>query len=257
MQNIPNAAYTRTNGFGNEGADKTIPRFYIEDIPDELASQREGRPIYRSEERVELLIPGNMLNIKVDIVADYHRQRWPEAYAKFRQGQEIAIEGTPLEQWPILKRAQVLELKALNLLTVEHVRDMSDTVCQRFMGGMRLRTLAKAYLDDAEAGALLAEKTAEAERRAAENAEQKAQIEELKSLVNRLHDEVQTLRNAPSPIATTIPGMGDPLQQMQQQQPVLQQPARSALDSIPEVRKRPGRKPMPRDAQGNIIREPV
>lgn len=249
---VPNGTYTRTNGFGNEAADKIVPRFYVEDIPDELASQRQGRPIFASQERVELLVPGNMLNIKVDIVTDEHRNRWPDAYAKFKKGQEIAVDGTPLEQWPLLKRAQVLELKAMNLFTVEHVASMPDTTCQSFMGGMRIRALAKAYLDDAAAGALLAEKTAEAERRNAENAELRSQIDELRTLLNRQHDELQGLKNAPHPVASVIPGMMDPMEQMKQgvHQPV----GTSALDTLPDVPRR-GRKPLPRDAEGNIIRE--
>lgn len=249
---VPNGAYTRTNGFGNEAADKIIPRFYIEDIPDELASQREGRPIYSSQERVELLIPGNMLNIKVDIVTNEHRNRWPDAYAKFKQGQEIAINGTPLEQWPLMKKAQVLEFKHFNLFTVEHVRDMSDLTCQSIRGGTKWKDLAKGYLDDAAAGAMLAEKTAEAEKRNSENAELRAQIEELRTLVNRQHDELQGLKNAPNPIANVIPSMLDPAEQMKQAS--VQPAGTSSLDDVPEIRRR-GRKPLPRDEHGNIIRQ--
>src|SRR6185437_7494034 len=137
---------------------------------------------------------------------------WPEQYARFKAGQEISADGTPLEQWPILGRSQVLELKAMNLMTVEHVRDMPDTTCQRFMGGMRLRALAKAYLDDAAAGAALAKATADNDKKDARISELEHKVNELSSLINSMHGQMQAERNAPSPIASTIPGMNDPIE---------------------------------------------
>ena len=72
-------------GFAQEN-DRIVPRFFIESIEDQLASQREGRPIFYDQERVELMIPGiSQYNIKVDIVDESHRNRWPD------QSQEIQV----------------------------------------------------------------------------------------------------------------------------------------------------------------------
>lgn len=247
---VPNGAFTRTTGFAPEN-DRIMPRFFIESVEDPLASQREGRPIFRDEERVELTIPGvSQYNIKVDIVNDSHRQRWPEQYKAFKAGMEISADGTPLEQWPILKRSQVLELKAMNFTTVEQVATMDDQTTQRFMGGMRLRTLAKSYIDDAEAGALLSKITADNDRKDQQIAELSRKVEELGSLLNSVHSTLQDTRNAQPALATYIPGMNDPAEQMKAPQPAA---GPSSLDSLPAPRR--GRKPMPRDAEGNIIRE--
>ena len=241
---VANATYTRTNSFGPEH-DGIVPRFFIESIPDELATAREGRPIFRDQERVELLTPGNSLNVPVQIVSNEHRTRWPKQYEAFRQGQEMSADGTPLEQWPILKRSQVLELKAMNLMTVEHVRDMNDHATQAFMGGLRLRQLAKSYLDDAEAGAALSKATADNERHLSAISELTRKLEEQGELLNRVHTELQTLRNAPSPIATHVPGMFDPIEQAKQSP----EPAGgSSLDSLPAVRRGPGRPPGSKNA---------
>src|ERR1700674_1234177 len=121
---LAHGTYTRTDGM--PGGDRNYPRFFLHDEQDQLATEQQGRPIFKSEERVEIIMPGNPLTRPVQRVTDEHRQKWPEQYKAFKQGQEMSVEGTPLEQWPILKRAQVLELKALGHLTVEHVATMDD-----------------------------------------------------------------------------------------------------------------------------------
>jgi hypothetical protein len=249
---VANGAFTRTTGFAPEN-DRIVPRFFIESIPDELASQREGRAIFHDQERVELMIPGvSQYNIKVDIVSDEHRRRWPDQYKAFRAGQEISAEGTPLEQWPILKRSQVLELKAMNFVTVEQVSQMDDQTMQRFMGGRRLRELARAYIDDAEAGALLSQVTAENAKKDGQIAELTRKVEELSTLLGSIHGEMQNMKNAPHPSATAVPYTFDPAEQMKQN-PTQESAAASSLDDLPPPRK--GRRPLPRDAAGNIIRD--
>lgn len=229
---VANGAYTRSNGFMPE-KDGIMPRFFIESVEDPLASQREGRPVFFDQERVELIIPGNMLNSPVEIVSNAHKDRWPEAYKRFKDGQEMSASGTPLEMWPILKPAQVRELKAINLYTVEHVAGMNDHVCQKMMGGQRLRELARAFLDDAAAMALVTKSTAEAEELRRRVTEQDAKIEELTRLLNSVHGQLVTLQNAPSAVAAHVPGQHDPMEAMRQH--LATQPAggQSSLDSLP------------------------
>src|SRR6185312_12614761 len=248
---VQNGAFTRTYSFG-PGDDKIMPRFFIESVKDELASQREGRPIFKDQERVELIMAGNPYNSPVQIVTDEQRQRWPRQYEAFRAGQDMAVNGTPLEQWPILSRSQVLELKGMNFLTVEQVAEMNDQATQRMMGGMRLRTLAKAYLDEAEAGALLAKTTADNDRKDAQIAELTEKVTQLSELLNRVHGEMLTLKNAPSPIATFVPASADPFAQ-NLPQPQVGSSSLDSLNNLPIRRK--GRPPLPRDAEGNVIRE--
>lgn len=239
---VQNGTYTRGNGFTPE-KDGIIPRFHIESVTDEMATQREGRLICFDQERVELMIPGNMLNSAVEIVNDGHRNRWPEAYKRFKDGHEMAINGTPLEMWPVLRGpSQIRELKAMNLFTVEHIRDMSDHVVQRMMGGGRLRQLAKAFLDDAEAGAALSEATAKNEAAASRISELENKVSELTVLLNQVHGELVANRNAPNPIESYIPGQHDPMERMRQG--VQQQPAggQSSLENLPSPRNRKERR---------------
>ncbi len=236
MSELRQGAYTRTEG---REAARTYPRFFIDTVLDQMATEREGREIYKEEERVEIIMPGlSQLTKPVFKVTREYTDRWPDEYKAFKAGSEIALNGTPIEQWPILRRAQVLEMRAMGFRTVEDIAGMPDTAMQRIgMGGMRLRQLAQAYLDDEQAGAALARSTAENLRQERIVAEQNEKITNLSALCERLSSQLIALQNQPSPIATHIPGMHDPIEALRQSHP--QEPAaQSSLADLPEPRRR-------------------
>lgn len=214
---LKNGSYTRTNGAPETNV---YPEFFTDEVEDALASEREGRPIFRSVERVRIHLPGNPLTKPVHNVTNEHRERWPEQYAAFKRGEELAVDGTPLEAWALLKKAMVLELKALGFMTVEQVAGMSDQAMQRIpMYGRKIRELAEAFLDDAKRNALAAQLAADNERKDAEISRLSAQVEELGKQMQEMHTQLQSLRNAPSPIATHVPGLADPVEQARAAQP--------------------------------------
>ena len=208
---LGNGTYTRTEG-AREGS--VHPRFFMEAVISPVASDAAGRPVYVEEERVEILIPSvAAYSVPVERVNQSHIERWPEEYKAFKAGQEPAINGLPLEEWPVLRKGQVLELKALHFRTVEDIADMSDIAVQKVgMGGLQLREAARAFLDDAERVALTEQQARRIDVLTAENAALKNQVEELGALTRQTHAELMTMKNAQHPIATAIPGMADPLQ---------------------------------------------
>lgn len=240
---VPNGAFTRTNSFGNDVA-RVIPMFFIESVPDEVASASAGRPIFRDEERVEIIFPGNPHTRPVKIVTDEERMRWPDQYKAFKAGQEVAIDGTPIEEWPRLKKSQVYELKALGFMTIESIAAMSDLACQRIgLGGRQLKELATAFLDDAERNKLNEKQAAEIDARTAEIAALKNQLASLSAMLTPMHAELQALKNAPHPIASVIPGMVDPIEQAKAGfVPSQAAPATSSLADL-GARKRPAQAP--------------
>lgn len=214
------------------------PQFILDQVQDNVASEREGRPIFREVERVEIVIPGGAsLTKHVANVTDEHRQRWPKEYEAFKQGHEVSPDGTPLEEWPILKRSQVLELKALGFKTVEHVRDMSDQSIQRIgMGGRTLKERALIFLDDAERIAATTRLSAENDRKDAEIAALRAQVTQMGQLMEQKFAELQLMKDAPSALATNIPGMQDPMEKARQATP--QEVSTSSLDGLTAPRRR-------------------
>ena len=227
-----NGSFTRTNGAA-PGQAAVYPRFFMEAVQDIVASEQQGRPIFRDEERVEIIMAGNPYSKPVHRVTHEHKERWSKEYEAFRKGEEIALEGTPLEQWPVLKRSMVLELKALGFQTVDQIADMSDHAVQRIpMYGRRLKELAGAFMDDAKASALVTAATAANDRKDAEIAALRLQVENMASQMNTMFAQVQDKLNAPHPIASAIPGMSDPAEFARQAQGA-QAPAQSSFADLP------------------------
>lgn len=240
--------YSRTTGVDlvEIGAGTTIPRFFVDTVPDELATAAAGRPIGKEVERVQILLPANRYLAPVHNVTDEHRQRWPREYEAFKKGIEIAADGTPLEQWNILTKSQVYELKGIHLRTVEDVARMPDSAMQQLPFGQRLREAAAAYLDDAASSALSTRLNAENDRMQSDMVGLKRENEELKAQMNQMWAELQGMRNAPNPLLSRVPSADDPFEQMKQGQPAPSNSG-SSFDNfaMPKRRGRPPRQPDP------------
>lgn len=227
-------SYTRTHGVPQSGRDSTIPRFFYDAVENPIASAAAGHSVYDQRELVQFIMPGNP-NAPVERVAPEHVERWPKQYEAFKKGVEITTDGTPLEMWPILNRAQVLNMKALGLHSIEQCAAMSDLAVQKVgMGGHKIRELAKAYLDEADQMATTTAALDRAERAEAMNADLVREAAESRALIEGLHRRLMTLENAPSSLETYRPGDHDPMQRAAPNAPQPPQAA-SALDALGEL----------------------
>lgn len=225
-------SYTRDFGDSSSRA-SVIPEFFMDAVLDQVATAAQGREIWRDEERVKVIMPGNQLTVPVFKVTDEHRQRWPKEYAAFKEGVEFTEEGTPLEQWPVLSKGQVKELRYLGFKTVENVAAVSDANLQRMgLGARALREMAKSYLDDAAKHALETKLTRENQVLRDQVAAMQNQIEQLNSAMTTLHSQFMAKADAPNPLATMIPGVGAAA-------PQHEAPAESSLDRL--AKRKPGR----------------
>jgi hypothetical protein len=143
----------------------------------ELNSARtkaEGRKIFEEFVYIRILIPANRLNIIERRVTEDDKTRFARQYTAFLQGAEQLSSGTPLDQIPGLTAAQVLELRALKVDTVEQLAGMADSTAQLLgTGGPDLKRRASLFLARVTGGERLLE----------ENERLKA---ELAALVNKL-----------------------------------------------------------------------
>jgi len=215
------------------------PEFYMDAVLDQAASMKAARPIYHDVERVKIIIPGIVTNIHVKNVDDVDRRRWPEEYRAFREGREQPLDGTPLEEWPILTKAMVEELKHWKIRTVEELAQLSDVAIQQIgIGGRALRDRAKAFLDDAERERLTSRLTHENGLLQTRVAVLEKQVNELGAILERIDAERRALAERPYLGATLVPGP-DPRGAGQGwlQQEV--EPPPSALDALAE---RPSRR---------------
>ncbi len=209
---VANGTYTRTNSFGKQ--DETcFPRFFIEAVENPIASQQAGRPIWNDVEMVEVNFPGNNLTKWVGRVTDEHRERWPEHYRRFKAQEEQRPDGMPIEEWPMVTRAQVRELKALEMHTVEQIAAMSEIAIQRIgMGARDLKQKAQAYLAELDGVSTIRQTIEENERLKTQVAAQQNQINELGAILENMQRRLQMIENAPSGIGAVIPATLDPAQ---------------------------------------------
>jgi hypothetical protein len=239
--------YSRTYG---PPAQELRPDFFMDSVKDEVASRDAGREIWRDIERVRIIIPGAVASIVVKNVDNSHRERWPGEYEAFKAGREAPVSGTALEAWPILSRAQIAELRHLQIRTVEELANLSDAQVQNIgMGGMRLRELAAAYLDEAAHEALISKVTAENDVLRSRVAALETQVGELgQQMLGMLHQQQRQQAEA-HPFQTYVPGDHDPFAERRPFQGALVEPAQpgSALDTManlpPVVRRHPRPEP--------------
>ena len=96
-------------------------------------------------------------------------ERWKligPAYDAWKAGTAIPDDGTPLGAWSHITPAMADHLKRMHILTVEHVRDMSDEEAARlpFPDSRKLPKLADEFLSGKDKSDMLAENEALRER---------------------------------------------------------------------------------------------
>ena len=161
-------------------------RFYQDKNQLGFASEQAGHPVFEDVDYIEINIPGDMTNVIVRPATDKDKTVHANLYSLYKQGLEPAIDGTPVESWPRLTRAQSANYKALNFQTVEQIAGMSDTACGKVgMGAMADRTAANAYIALAKDSALAQKQALVIERQDSEMAELKRQVAELAALVDK------------------------------------------------------------------------
>jgi hypothetical protein len=162
-----------------------VVTFYEGSIQNNYKTEQEGRPIFDSVDMVKIFTPGNSLNIIDTIARDWHRDRFPVQWARYKNNKnDESISGTPLSSWPILSKAQVENLRAIKFFTVENIASATDAMLSNIgmIGGMNvyeLRKRAIAYLDQSNVSAKANEHAREIEKRDAEIAEMKALLNKL------------------------------------------------------------------------------
>ena len=159
---------------------RPLLRFEQEAIPLAGPSEAEGRPIHKMIDVVYIVNPGSRDETK-RIAADKAKTdeyvAW--AYARWKKTQEQPVDGTPLETVPFLNKAQVLELRGINILTLETLADPPEPAIARMMGLRDLAKKAKAFLAAAKDSSVVTKMASELEQRDREIDRLKAQMSEM------------------------------------------------------------------------------
>ena len=132
------------------GDELLFVRFYIHPRQNANKTLEAGRPIFDDTEYVEIMQPGNKENIIQRPAQPNYKERFSRQYSAFKNNEEQQVSGTPIEQWNVLSKAQVEELRYFNVRTVEQLAEISDGSSQQFAGIQSLKIQAQAYLEASE-----------------------------------------------------------------------------------------------------------
>lgn len=142
------------------GNDQGVYAEFFEDaILDQVKTNAQGRQVYKKVDMIRIMFPGDKTKEivrEVRTVAEGPQpsdiERFPRQWAAYKSQTQQIQDGVPIEQWPPINKAQALELKAMNIHTVEQLASVSDGNLN-WIGARQMRDNAKAWLDEAESGA--------------------------------------------------------------------------------------------------------
>lgn len=140
-------------------------RFERRAVEDKAASLVAGRSVSKDmdfalitppyskdlhEAKVDTWLENVKLNVKSGKVPKAHFESWQRAYQAFRDGEEAPLDGTPIREWSAISPAQIKNLIALHILTIEDLADVNDQGLSRIgMGAQELKKKAVNWLSAA------------------------------------------------------------------------------------------------------------
>lgn len=175
--------------------------FFMDVTEDAAASAEQGRPIFKDTEFVRIVAPGDKTNVVCRPARPDDKARFAKQYAAFKRGDIEQVVGTPLKQWPAITRALAEEFKHLGVLTVEHLADLRDDVKIRVPGAHDLSRRARAWLEAVNGTDSKLTKVYE------ENAELRARLEKLESMLNKAAPADDDDEDEPVPAPQAAPAV--------------------------------------------------
>jgi hypothetical protein len=128
---------------------------------------------------------------------DQFLESYRRAYEKWKKGEEVPVNGTPIKTWPVLSPAQITNLIAMNIHTVEDLAALNEEGKARFgMGIIELQRKAINWLEAANSlGGVAARITA----LEVEHAALKEQNDRQRAMIEKLQAENKALKREPAP----------------------------------------------------------
>lgn len=163
----------------SEADKQLLVRFFMKNTQDKTESAKQGRPIFKERECIEIRFPGNRSDAVARPATDADKMRFHRHYEAFLKRTEAPSEGTPLLEWGGISRTQAEELAFYHVKTVEHLANLAENHCRQFMGIQELKRKAKEFIAAAEAGVSIAELKEELKRRDEQIATMQKQMDEI------------------------------------------------------------------------------
>lgn len=144
--NVSQAQWSSMQNPGQPTMRQTMITFYDREVQNHFKSEQEGRPIFEMKCYIRKIPPGDKL-LEIDRKATKQDFiRYPREYEMYQKYATTPVEGTPLEAWAQITRAQVAEYKALNIFTVEQLANLPDGYGHKIMGFQNWKQKAQSFL---------------------------------------------------------------------------------------------------------------
>lgn len=154
-----------------------------------------------SKDRIERIAEEWLGQISIDMQSGRIPREWvtafKEGYKAWKEGLDLPETGTPIEAWPIANPAQIKNLRAMHVRTVEDLAAANEETLSRIgMGGRGLKQRAQDWLTSATGAGKLTEQL-NAFR--VENESLRARNTALEERLVTLAAKVDALAEAPAP----------------------------------------------------------
>lgn len=176
------------DSYGAPDDDKKLHvRFYMNAVEQTAESIKAGRRVFADTEYIEIMIPGDKQTVIRRQVFDADRRRFPQQYARFKQGMADQTVGTPLSELPSLTASKVKEYEFFNIRTVEQLLATADgsKAGQSMMGFQQDKQKAEAFLAAARGSAPLNELRAKLDERDSAIEMMQRQLEEMNAKLEK------------------------------------------------------------------------
>lgn len=186
-----------------------IPKFYQATTRDNGKSDALGRFVSKSVDMIRIIIPGDKHNIVERRVQEDDKKRWQKQWDAYKKMIDFVPEGTLLDTWPMLSRAQVEDLKYNNIFTVEALAGLSDEQLTSVgLGARMLRKHAQAFIEASRTGAPSAALVAENEKQATLIAALTQQVEaltkQMELLAKKAGEKIEDMSNPINEAKATV-----------------------------------------------------
>lgn len=140
-------AEAQSRGAAGHDGEGCLACFYTRAVPDTKETEIQGRPIFNSVPFVEIRLPGDKNAVVNERVNEEHKRRWPAAWAAYEEKRTGLVDGTPIEEFPLLDVTQVATLRHCGIRSIEQLAAVSDgNLPQLGPDGRKLRERAKQHL---------------------------------------------------------------------------------------------------------------
>lgn len=180
VRNAHNGRIVSQDGMNSDDTG-LIVKFDTESVLNKSATFDAGHPVYIDMEFITIIPPGkNSRNLVVRApVSEFYKWRFATDYENWKRGRNAQQSGTPLALWPAVGPAQIKELEALNIYTVEQFAGLPDNNISVIRGFQGLKAKAKDFLARAEKASANGALHAELSKRDAQIDALQAQLSQL------------------------------------------------------------------------------